>query len=188
MEARPPLVMWVQGMENLGMPDLLYDNKASSCSGCTDISQFLLDQNPMMHLQQTPQYQKKTSRDISNIRIITNGVVDFIMDGHNLRLISEKLGNSDVIDFIIKAPRATNIIITQRPKYLSKKKIEKELTESNRVTVDLRMPRPLNIFGLLDKNNWSKECVMVHLVKSAKFVFKELLRASLQSYFYNYSK
>ena len=183
MAQRPPLVMWVQGLENLRTSDFMPDNSGTvDSSEQTEMSQFLFASGNNLS---APQHSNNFFDGITNIRLVTDGVVDFSIDEHKVRLVTERLGNDDTNQFIINAPRDTNIVITVRPKYMTKKSIEQELTETNRVSVNIRMPRLLNIFDLIDKNNWSKECVAENVIAGGKFVLKEFVRALIRIYLPN---
>ena len=175
MIERPPLVMWVQGLENLRTSDFLPLNDRMSVSADdTEFIHFLTTNSNRVNRRQKLQ-TVPIPQCFANFKHVAEGVVDFTCHGVKVRLVYEKFGKKETEEFILNVPEDTWLVITQRPKGRTKKSIEVEFTSSNRLTIDVPMPRPLNVFDLLDKNNWSKECVVDHLANITSTVFLNYL-------------
>lgn len=94
-----------------------------------------------------------------NVDIKVEGkVIDVLIKGEKIRFITDNLTANETEVYIINAPSKVNIVIGARPRNITKKEIEEQITILHRLSVDVPIPKPSNLIKLLSPHSWTWDC------------------------------
>ena len=176
--------MWLQGFENFKIPK---DAMSRISEADSEKNRFLLskgvekDYSAFLHLELI-----KFLKKCEDFEEVDDGVIEVKLKGRKLRFIVEKLSAEATRKYIIDPSDDTDVVVVVRPKGMTKKETEQQLSAANKSSMDVRPPRMNNLFALLDKNNWSVECVIHNLLKGVVEVTWELIKNILAQYLFTY--
>ncbi|MDE6535463.1 MAG: hypothetical protein K2K82_05570 [Muribaculaceae bacterium] len=146
-------VIWLKGLETLNLEDYF---RLRPTDELIDKTAFLTGKTDMSALEEFGVFLKNL--DEATV-VLPGAVIDVTVQKTRMRFIVRSLTIDEMVEYVYEAPTDRTIVITARPKGITKAEVEEHLTADDKLLIDSSILRSTNLAEIFaKKKSWSKEC------------------------------